>query len=259
MNLKKIDTENNTFYDEVVEDVDHGKLTIKDILGFNVEGAPVFVPRVPCRHINPPSGYCPATNDTGNSIFSLAPVYDTIIYPIPKTYENLPVNGEIFEKLNNISLDNFLRFVEQKRVIPYFNYSYSDYDETFIKKFLEPGLPRISKSHFQLVSRVNTCTVVGGDCNKCRNHHEKAIGDIKSLIPKDTKEAQTEEAIQNCGGCLTSLYSLGINREAILNNKSVITTVCALKDIVVSRNMNAVVKSNCRVAKEALGSLHRLY
>lgn len=87
--------------------MENGKLSVKDILGFKIKGASVFIPRVPCRHINPPTDVCPKASDSGNSIFSLAPVYDTIIYPIHANYNEYFMDEKLFEKVNNVSLINF--------------------------------------------------------------------------------------------------------------------------------------------------------
>ena len=113
MNIKKIDKENMDFYAETVSDVEHGKLTLKDILGFHIEGATVFIPRVPCAQLNPTLKTCKsADEDTSPFVYSLAPIYDSLIYPINELSEK-PLNEKTFEELHNISLDNFITFVEK--------------------------------------------------------------------------------------------------------------------------------------------------
>jgi hypothetical protein len=74
MNIEKIDAENSNFANEIIRDVEHGRLTSKDILGFGIDGASVFIPRVPCAYINPTTNVCQSADNGvgGSSIFSLA-------------------------------------------------------------------------------------------------------------------------------------------------------------------------------------------
>ncbi len=227
MNIERIDKENKNFYQETFEDVEKGKLTIKEILGFEIEGASVFLPRVPCAHINPTRTLCPTAEENASSIFSLAPIYDTIIYPITYAH-NMPLNEKTFKAINNISIDDFLIFVEKKRIIPYFPIDYGEYDKDFVEKFLEPGLPRISSTHLQLIQLMNKCNVVEGKCKTCKKNMEIAMKDIQAIC-KDSKD---EGMLKNCSVCLQQLYSLGINRDNLFRSEQPELTICALKDIV---------------------------
>jgi len=249
MNLERIDNENHEFYKETLHEVESGKFSLKDIIGFDIEGTSVFIPRVPCRHINPSKEICKSAERGGiSSLFTLAPVYDSLIYPISTEYQGAQINEKTFEKLNNISMKDFLLFVEQKRVIPYFENRYSIYDSDFIENFLEPGLPRISIWHAELLTRMNACKIIGNDCKKCEGYVKSAETDMRKIRPN-----LKEEEFSWCSYCLYSLYSLGIDRETILKSKNAGVTICALKDIVISRNMNSVIQSNCPIAKKALG------
>ena len=88
---------------------------------------------------------------------------------------------------------------------------------------------------------------MNGDCQICEKKLELAKTDMSCI--NNNPETQN-----NCASaCLQTLYTLGINREHLLKSHEPHTTVCALRDIFVSRNMNAIVKTNCRVAKDALG------
>ncbi|MCW4010008.1 MAG: hypothetical protein NWF05_05245 [Candidatus Bathyarchaeota archaeon] len=247
MSIRQIDKENSEFYNENVTNIERGKLSIKDILGFEIEGAPVFLPRVPCAHVTPNREICHTAEEgiKSSSIFSLAPVYDSIIYPIEMGYNDRPLTEKSFKELNSVSLDDFLVFVEKKRVIPYFPYKYGRYEQEFVKKFLEPGLPRISSLHLFLLLLKDNCSTVGGDCKVCDGCNERAKADISKFV--------TGEQSESCLHCLMKIYSSGIKRDFILQQES-INTICAIKDILTARNLNAIVKTNCRIAKAALGA-----
>jgi hypothetical protein len=248
LNIKRIDEENENFYKEIASHAEHGSISVKDILGFNLEGAKVFIPRVACSDLNPSKGICPATNEVKgiSNIFSLAPVYDTLIYPI-SPYGNR--DPDFFKKVNNVSLDDFLLFVEKKHIIPYFPVPYDSYDKNFILNFLQPGLPRISCVHLDLLSLINACRVVSNDCKKCTADYKSAKEDIVKIGKRFTGE----EGPESCARCLQVLYSAGIKREQFLKTATTGFSICALKDILVSRNVDAVVRTNCNIAQDALG------
>jgi hypothetical protein len=156
MNPEKIDQENSQFFNEMIDKVEHGKSNIKEILGFDIEGAAVFIPRVPCAHISPTPRDCKSAADGVLSLFSLAPIYDTVIYPIDAGTNDGVLNENTFKAFNNISLEDFLVFVEKKRIVPYFSKRYQKFDKDFIGKFLELGLPRISSAP-SLLNTSNEC------------------------------------------------------------------------------------------------------
>jgi hypothetical protein len=246
MSIEKIDKENVEFFKETIDDVKKGKFTIKDILGFDIAGASVFIPRVPCAHIDPSRTYCKsAQNEGSTSIFSLSPIYDSLIYPIFDGFKE-PVNEKNFQEFNGVSVDDFLVFVEKKRIIPYFPNAYQRYDPNLIQKFLEPGMPRISRFHLRLIMDMNCCSLVNTNCEKCGKNLKIATEDLESRL-------NDKSQITDCSDCLSTLYTTGVNRDALFKSQEPLNTICVLRDILISRNMNAIVKSNCMVANEALG------
>jgi hypothetical protein len=254
--IPQIDKENHEFYDSVFEEVEHGSLSIKDILGFSIKGSSVFIPRVPCAHVVPSGDFCMSFDEVhASSIFSLSPVYDSLIYPISSHLSrksDIKLTESNFNLANGISLEKFITGIHAGKIIPHFSGKYQDYEPNFIKNFLEPGMPRISTLHMQLIRKYSVCKAVGGNCQKCQATSKTAQDDLKKLEYFKDSDEKTLQQLKACGGCLSMLYDLGINREALLKSNNVGSSTCALVDVLAARNLDAVYKSNCAIAKNAL-------
>lgn len=138
-NAKAIDEENGNFYSQNKEAVTQGKLKTKDILGFEMKDATVFVSSPRCGFVSSKRYYC-SSGENAMSIFSLLPLYDSIVYPIsPVGYQRLLVTQNNFSDYHNIAFRDFLELVYKHRVIPYFGGLYSQYDKELIEPFLETG------------------------------------------------------------------------------------------------------------------------
>lgn len=250
-NPQKIDAENREFYDQYYDPVVTGKWSIEDILGFNLKEPIVFLPRVFCGRLTPSiKSYCSLMREKpATSILTLLPLYDKLAYPISPIYGGARMSDDTFEDANEISLPDFLKIVEQGRIIPYFVSEYQQYDISLMQHFLEPGIPRISFHHMGLIRKQNACKLTNGDCEKC-----KAIGKIakKDLVDILEKPALSEED-EGCASCLGIAYSIGIKKDDILKTTTRRQTLCAIIDIVASRNMGAVFQTNCPIGREALG------
>lgn len=254
-NLEKIDAENEEFYTNSYEAVVKGKYTIKDILGFDLKNPKVFIPRAPCSHIAP-SVYkiCGGiTEKPSTSILTLLPLYNTLVYPISPSYEKGKMTEASFEKANDLPLKDFTKAVEMGKIIPYFYHYYKEYDKQFLEPFMEPGLPRISLIHMELVRRMSACKLANGDCEACGASIESATKDM-SLIRGNYEES----ALESCIVCLARAYNIGVRKETLLKSKDAFYSICALMDILASRNIEATIQTNCPIAKDALGLFHNL-
>jgi hypothetical protein len=159
------------------------------------------------------------------------------------------VSESTFETAHDISLNDFLSIVEKGRIIPYFPGEYAKYDVNLIEHFLEPGLPRISTVHMSLIGMMNTCSIFNSDCERCREI--RAIA--KKDIPEVFKRPLTEKD-KGCYSCLAKVYTCGITKDQIMQLSNPEATLCLFNDIIASRNLNGVFKSNCPLANEALGT-----
>lgn len=124
-NLKQIDGENSEFVKKIWGEVEAGDLSVEKILGFKFKGAKVFIPRVPCHHVMANQNICKAFDESHSiSIFSLTPVYDTLIYPMANILERssneIKTTQSNFKLAHGISLNEFITFVQAGRIIPYF-------------------------------------------------------------------------------------------------------------------------------------------
>lgn len=250
-NLERIDAENKEFYKASYENVVTGKYSVKDILGFELKNPTVFVPRVPCSHIAPSiRQHCePAREKPTSSILTLLPMYNTLLYPVSPTYLKAKVTEAVFEKTNDISLTDFLKAVEKGRIIPYFQARYKYYDANFVQHFLESGLPRIPRAQMELINRRNVCKLTNSDCKKCREHKEEALKDISALGEGQRKP----EHYDSCAACLSRVYEMGIPKESLFKTTNPLQILCAIRDVLSSRNVGATVQTNCPRVKEALG------
>jgi hypothetical protein len=249
--LEKIDAENKEFYDQSYEKVTSGAYSIKDILGFDLKKPAVFIPRVPCAHVAPSivSSCEPAREKSATSILTLLPLYNTLIYPIAPRFKDAKMSEATFRAANDISLEDFLKIVETGRIVPYFVSRYKNYDLSFLQHFLEPGLPRISQLHMDLVRSQNNCNLVNGDCSKCQASGETAKKDISAFM----EEGEKPKSHGSCHVCLSIMYNIGINREDILKTTSPLRTICATIDVLASRNLEAAFQTNCPIVRESLG------
>lgn len=249
--LEKIDAENEDFYKDSYQNVVTGERALNDIIGFDLKEPVVFIPRVPCSHVAPSvvSHCTPARERPTTSILTLLPLYNTLVYPIPSTYGKTKMSEVTFKEANDISLIDFLKTVEKGRIIPYFITKYRDYNVDFLRHFLEPGLPRISFMHMQLINRRNACKLTNGDCRKCGEGAKIARKDIAAFV-KDTRKL---EILRACAVCLQRAYEMGINKEKLLETTSPRHTLCAIIDILASRNIEAAFQTNCPIVKETLG------
>ncbi len=248
--LKKIDEENSSYLEENWEKAEKGKLTIDDILGFKIKSSRVFIPRVPCSYASPSNAKCGFSEEESNNlIFSLTPLYDTLIYPIPNDYEfGKKMTAESFESTNNIKINDFIKFIEKGRIIPYFETSYSDYDVDFINVFLEPGLPRISSEYMNLIYLFNKCESVKNLCKRCEELTDKARGEIKDFNLDISKEEENEYV-----DYIAELYRLGVPKKRILTLKYPESSLNLSSDVIIARNFQATIETNCSIAKESFG------
>lgn len=246
-NLERIDAENEEFYSASYQNVVTGKYSIKDILGFDLKEPKVFIPRTPCAHIGPSViNYCNIAGEKPTtSILTLLPLYNTLIYPISSEYQEAKTSQAIFEEANDISLKDFLAAVMRGKIIPCFTSDYGDYDVDFVQHFLEPGVPRISFSHMQLVNRLNACKFTNGNCKACNEIFKTAKKDITAFGIKRKKSG--------CAQCLLRAYEAGLSKETLLKTTVPRQTLCAVREILTSRNVDAAFETNCPRAIEALG------
>jgi len=247
-NLERIDTENEDFLKQSLQNVVEGKYSIQDILGFRLREPTVFIPRVACAHVAPSVAFhCPdASEHPAASILALLPLYNTLVYPIIPNFLKAKMDEEKFRQANDLSLKDFLKIVEKGRIVPHFVADYKTYDIDFVQHFLEPGLPRISSSHMGLIRAHNGCKLFDGDCKKCMASKKTARRDVPTLFGKTVSE-------EGCAYCLGNTYDMGITRQRLLETRFPVLTVCAMPEILACRNMGATFQTNCPIAKEALG------
>lgn len=253
----KIDAENDQFYKESYEKVVRGKWKLDDIIGFELKKPVSFVPRVRCAHIGPSIASACGIFGKGavHSFFTLLPLYDTILYPISPQYRSQKVSVATFERTNDISMTNFLSAVERGRVIPYFTNNYEDYNVEFVENFLEPGIPRISNRHLELIRRQNLCKFVGGDCKKCDDIKKLARKDLLDFLEEEERE--NPEPFSGCSRCIDLAYAIGLSKDEILKCAIRRKTrpryvLCSIKEILPSRNIDGVFQTNCPISKETL-------
>lgn len=250
-NLEKIDAENREFYDESYENVVTGKWSTEDIVGFDLKEPIVFIPRVHCAHLAPSIvSYCKRIREKPvTSILTLLPLYNSLVYPIFPEFDDRKMSEETFKDANEISFTDFLKIVERGRIVPYFVADYQKYDISLLQHFLEIGVPRISRLHMELIRKRNACNFTNGNCEKCGDIHARAQKDLVDVLKRDT--LSEDEKI--CAICLGFAYSVGIEKDNILQATSRKQTLCAIVDVLASRNMEAVFQTNCPIGKEALG------
>jgi hypothetical protein len=241
-NIERIDEENERYYAEFRGAASKGDITVKDVLGFEIKDASVFVSHTNCGVVCSPSNL--ERNEM--SIFSLLPLYDSIIYPIPTKGYGKTITSENFKEFHAISLKDFIEIVHKRRVIPYFTYPYSEYDKELAENFLETGIPRISYRHLDLIKSLNICKNAI-DCNNCKKVFRTANSDISELMGKEIPESSL------CSSCLNIAYIQGITKEQLSKLESPNLGVCAIPDIIASRKIGSVFQSNCRAIKETLG------
>ncbi len=238
--IERIDAENVQFFKEQIDDVEVGKLSVKDILGFNIDKSTVFIPE-----------FCPflvMRKSDSSAIFSLVPMYNTVIYPVYSSIEGIIVNESNFQTINGMPLKDFLVFIEKGHIIPYFHTKYSNYDENLIRNFLEPGMPRISIQHMHLVRWLNSK-------NFENNIQKLGVAKDVATAQKDLSNLlkQPEDSLISCAECLVAAYAMGIEKSKILGSTNTRRLLCGFMDIVASRNLNAVFKTSCKETEEALG------
>ncbi len=240
-NLKNIDKENNEFFDEVKAKVHLGEYSLKDILGFELKEPAVYVSRALCGHFDPSfAAQCKLMKSIDiplASLWTLLPVYNQILYPISsKATENN------FQKINGISLKDFIRIIEHGKIIPYFKTAYQNYDSNLMEQFIKTGIPRISSTHHSLVKEQGICKLFNSDCKKCGNIIKSARKDIIEFTQKSP----------NCYQCLALAYSAGIRKEELLESQLKLQSICAVTEILSSRNFGTVYQANCPINAQAL-------
>jgi hypothetical protein len=248
-NIRRIDEENDEFFKESIEDVLRGKMTVKDILGFDVKKPAVLIPSTSCGHLAPSvASYCSSINEKpATSIFTLLPMYDALVYPIQAKIGGNKVSESNFHDAHDISVKDFLNIIDKGRIIPFFSTEYCNYDTGLMEHFLEPGRPRISRNHMTLIERINTCSIFS-DCKSCNQNVAVAKKDIIDVLKKPAKGKN-----KDCYRCLARAYGSGITKDQILQLSQPAPILCLFGDIVASRNLGGVFKSNCPLALEALG------
>lgn len=228
----------------MVHSNDFHKYSIKELMGFHFQVPSVLTPKLKCPHNTA------ITETNSSSIFSLTPLYNTIIYPIYEEYNDITLTEKTFHEMTGISLKDFMVFVEKGRIIPYFQRTYARYDPEFIKVFLEPGLPRISYYHMLLLRQQNNCKAMNRRCDECALLQEKSFNELKPLI-KRSDDGET----RGCAACFSMLLASGVNKDAILKSQQVGTTICSLVEASIAKNMGTALKTNCTIAKNALDLL----
>jgi hypothetical protein len=232
LNVNQIDEENSQFVTEHLEDVESGTLSVKEILGMNLSSPLVYIP-ILCPYSSPLKG-------VASSIYSLSPLYNTIIHPVVAEISDTKVSEANFQKVHGIPLNEFLTFIEKGHIIPYFEAKYGEYDQDVIKRFLEPGYPRISNYHMGLIKRHNFCALMGKDCKKCVEIGKQAAKDLAESSKKQISE------IGGCAKCLIMAYSMGIDKQKLLlETRKTTRVLCTISDAVVSRNLDATIKTDC--------------
>jgi hypothetical protein len=231
--LEELDKEDEEFYKEFHEPVSAGELSPEKIFGFKLPETRVYVPELRCPLPLP-------------SIYSLLPLYDSVIFPIDLRFESGKKieNAEMFRRVHGISPDEMAALARKGHVFPRFLTKFSNYDAKVIKPLLEPGIPRISAAQTKLVSFQGFCKLVQKDCQKCQRTHEQ----IEKDFPKLPHES--------CEDCLGLVYTLGYKNK--LTIEKIIPDVCMASQTVVSRNLNAVFQTNCPAGKKILGVISSL-
>ena len=242
-NLERIDAQNDEFFREHEEAVSHGRLTVSDIIGFELKSAALVS--------LPKCGVVCSSNlsQTETSIFSLLPLYESILCPIVPDgyYGERKVNAKNFFKFYGIAFNQFIELVRRKRVIPYFLSAYNSYERSLILPFMEPGIPRISVQSLQLIKLMGICNIVS--CDECKKTFSRVEADIKQFL--DMRRFETKEK-HDCRGCLLTAYLNGITKDRILGLSNPDIALCDVPQIIISKNLNAVYQSNCSIGKESL-------
>ena len=235
------------FYKQNFEDVASGKLKVRDIIGFDLNETLVFVAPPRCGHwSNSTATHCSIIKEEiGTSIFSLLPLYDQIVYSIPPVYHKQLLSLKNFKESNGLTFEDFKEIIYKGKIIPYFPGKYGIYDSELIKRFLEPGIPRISQAHMRLIKNMNCCKIVK-DCKTCEGLNYVARKDTLEINKKDA------EVTEVCSSCLRLAYQNGISKDNILRMSSPKLALCNIPEIIASRNIDAVFKSGCPAALETL-------
>jgi len=207
----------------------------------------VFVAPPRCGHwSNSTATHCSIIKEEiGTSIFSLLPLYDQIVYSIPPVYHKQLLSLKNFKKSNGLTFEDFKEIIYTGKIIPYFPEKYGIYDSELIKRFLEPGIPRISQAHMRLIKNMNRYKIVK-NCKTCEGLNYVARKDTLEINKKDA------EVTEACSSCLRLAYQNGISKDNILRMSSPKLALCNIPEIIASRNIDAVFKSGCPATLETL-------
>jgi len=231
--LEQLHKEDEEYFEEFHEPVSAKELSPEDILGFKLHESIVYVPGL----------HCPLPVA---SIYSLLPLYDSVIFPITSKYEGKKIeNEEKFREIHVLSPDEITILARKGRIVPHFMQAFTDYDYNIVEPILEPGVPRISAAQSTLISYYGFCNIVQKDCDECKRQRDMVDSDYPELSSKD------------CSSCLAMLYNLGY-REEISRLDSIIPQVCMAREIIISRNLNSVFQTHCPAGNKSLNMISGL-
>lgn len=232
--LKSLDKEDKNLFEEFYHNVGEGKTSTKEILGLELPKARVYVPRA-----------CPGCQYGTTSLFSLMPLYDTVIFPIHAIAQKEKIiDPKVFKLVHSCYPEEVSLAAKEGHVLPYLVGPFENFDPELIKPILQSGVPRISDSQLELVKRIGMCRSFEGDCKKCTEESNRLIAGFSKV--KD----------EGCLSCLRILSGYGLLKG--LEPKKVKPKACNVMDLMISRNLDAVFQTDCPMAKDSFALLSGL-
>jgi hypothetical protein len=230
--LRNLEKESESFHNELIEPVLKGEASIKEILGFELPKAKVYIPPTcsDCQH-----GMI--------SLFSFMPLYDTVIFPLYSSYEKEKITDpKIFKRVHSCDPEEVALAAREGHVIPVFAAGFSQYDPKMIEPILGAGVPTISFVQHHLIKNMNLCSFAEGDCEKCQAE-DKWVNENFSNIRNES-----------CLSCLLLLNKYGLGVEKLISKK-IKPMACNATNFVVSRNLDAVFQADCPKIKDSFSML----
>jgi hypothetical protein len=233
--FKKLDEEQQQFFDEFREPSLQRQVKLKEILGFDVKGSKVYIPDV-----------CELAT---SSVFSLLPIYDKIYLPIFANFGKQQINNnDLFKRLHGLYPQEIILGVEEGRIIPYLKGKYQDYSPDIMNALLKPGMPILNSAQIRLVELYGLCELVEHNCKLC-------MGNMSYKKSKNKMELS-----ESCFNCANIIRQSGADMSFIKNIEDVlrIQKICFSKNLITANKLDAIFSTKCETGKQALNIVNNV-
>jgi len=236
--LRKLDQEDEKLVHEI--ESTEKFMTVGKLLGFRLPKNKCFVPPVPC-------------GKTAAPLMSIVPMYDTVLLPIYSHYwtdsgkklQDLKISKvSVFKKLHGLTPSDIKTLAEKGRIIPYFESAYRSYNREMISPLLESGVPIISPSQMASIRGAPITWLM----------EEKGWGDKYNSASVDLQKFEFPKG-KDCATCLSACYMLGLRDYFHGSKFRGWLTACFVSYALSIRLLDAVLQTECDVARDVLGNI----